>query len=83
MQGAYAPAPLYTAPSRKRGLFPRSFKIGDPNAINGRKAWARSEILRWLKDRMAVRGQVATHAAGVEKRMCGAGSQARQTSLAR
>jgi predicted DNA-binding transcriptional regulator AlpA len=41
----------------KLGHFPKSFKIGDPNAINGRKAWARSEILAWLKDRMAARGQ--------------------------
>jgi predicted DNA-binding transcriptional regulator AlpA len=41
----------------KLGHFPKSFKIGDPNAINGRKAWSRSEILTWLADRMAARGQ--------------------------
>ena len=37
------------------GKFPRSFKIGDPDAKNGRKAWARSEITAWLADRMAAR----------------------------
>jgi predicted DNA-binding transcriptional regulator AlpA len=39
----------------QRGKFPRSFKIGDPDAGNGRKAWSRSEILAWLADRMAAR----------------------------
>ena len=37
--------------------FPRSFKIGDATAVNGRKAWSRSEIMAWLEDRMAARGQ--------------------------
>jgi prophage regulatory protein len=41
----------------REGKFPRSFKIGDPDAQNGRKAWARSEILAWLADRMAARPQ--------------------------
>jgi predicted DNA-binding transcriptional regulator AlpA len=39
----------------KRGQFPKSFKIGDPTAINGRKAWSRSEIMAWLADGMASR----------------------------
>jgi predicted DNA-binding transcriptional regulator AlpA len=39
----------------KRGQFPKSFKIGDPTAINGRKAWSRSEIMAWLANRMAAR----------------------------
>jgi predicted DNA-binding transcriptional regulator AlpA len=39
----------------KRGQFPKSFKIGDPNAINGRKAWSRFEIMAWLEERMAAR----------------------------
>ena len=38
----------------KEGWFPKSFKIGDPDAPNGRKAWARSEILAWLADRMSL-----------------------------
>jgi predicted DNA-binding transcriptional regulator AlpA len=41
----------------KRGQFPKSFKIGDATAINGRKAWSRLEIMAWLADRMAARGQ--------------------------
>ena len=41
----------------KRGQFPKSFKIGDPDAQNGRKAWSRSEIMAWLADRMAARPQ--------------------------
>ena len=39
------------------GKFPRSFRIGDPDAMNGRKAWSRSEIMSWLADRMAARPQ--------------------------
>lgn len=39
----------------REGKFPRCFKIGDPDAQNGRKAWARSEIMAWLADRMATR----------------------------
>jgi prophage regulatory protein len=39
----------------KQGKFPRSFKIGDPNAINGRKAWSRAELMAWLDGRMAAR----------------------------
>jgi prophage regulatory protein len=42
----------------KQGQFPKSFKIGDATAINGRKAWARSEIMAWLAGRMAARGQL-------------------------
>ena len=41
----------------REGKFPRCFKIGDPDAPNGRKAWARAEIIAWLADRMAARGQ--------------------------
>jgi predicted DNA-binding transcriptional regulator AlpA len=49
-------------PSTRRRLernekFPRSFKIGDPDAPNGRKAWSRSEILAWLASRMAARNK--------------------------
>jgi predicted DNA-binding transcriptional regulator AlpA len=49
-------------PSTRRRLeqkakFPRSFKIGDPDAPNGRKAWSRFEIMAWLADRMAARAQ--------------------------
>ena len=44
----------------KRGQFPKSFKIGDPDAQNGRKAWSRSEIMAWLADRMAARPQPST-----------------------
>ena len=29
----------------QKGQFPKSFKIGDPDATNGRKAWSRSEIM--------------------------------------
>src|SRR6516164_3609908 len=39
----------------REGKFPRSFKIGDPEAQNGRKAWSRAEIMAWLGDRMAAR----------------------------
>jgi prophage regulatory protein len=39
----------------QQGKFPRSFKIGDPDAPNGRKAWSRSEIMAWLASRMARR----------------------------
>ena len=40
----------------KRGQFPQSFKIGDPDPHkNGRIAWSRSEIMAWLADRMAAR----------------------------
>jgi prophage regulatory protein len=39
----------------KQGKFPRSFKIGDPDAINGRKAWSKAEIMAWLDRRMAAR----------------------------
>jgi predicted DNA-binding transcriptional regulator AlpA len=35
--------------------FPLSFKIGDPDAINGRKAWSRSEIMEWIAARKAAR----------------------------
>jgi predicted DNA-binding transcriptional regulator AlpA len=41
----------------KQGQFPKSFKIGDPTAINGRKAWSRAEIMGWLEERMAARPQ--------------------------
>lgn len=44
----------------KQGKFPRRFKIGDPDAFNGRVAWSRLEIKNWLADRMAARGQTAT-----------------------
>src|SRR5262245_30781929 len=35
--------------------FPRCFKIGDHDAINGRKAWSRSEIMQWIAARKAAR----------------------------
>jgi predicted DNA-binding transcriptional regulator AlpA len=41
----------------RQGKFPRSFKIGDPDAPNGRKAWSRSEIMAWIAGRMAARPQ--------------------------
>jgi predicted DNA-binding transcriptional regulator AlpA len=41
----------------RKGKFPRSFKIGDPDAPNGRKAWSRSEIMNWIADRMAARSK--------------------------
>ena len=43
----------------RRGKFPKRFKIGDPDAINGRVAWSRAEVLAWLAARMAARGEVA------------------------
>jgi len=39
----------------QRGLFPRRIKIGDPCAVNGRIAWSRSEVMKWLAERMAAR----------------------------
>jgi prophage regulatory protein len=39
----------------KQGQFPRRFKIGNPNAFNGRIAWSRTEIKAWLAGRMASR----------------------------
>jgi prophage regulatory protein len=39
----------------RKDKFPRSFKIGDPDAPNGRKAWSRAEIVAWLAARMAAR----------------------------
>jgi predicted DNA-binding transcriptional regulator AlpA len=38
-----------------RELFPKSFKIGDPTARNGCKAWSRAEVMAWLEARMAAR----------------------------
>jgi predicted DNA-binding transcriptional regulator AlpA len=40
---------------QRRNKFPHSFKIGDPDAINGRKAWSRSEIMEWIAARKAAR----------------------------
>jgi predicted DNA-binding transcriptional regulator AlpA len=42
---------------QREGKFPRSFKIGDPDAQNGRKAWSRTEIMACLADRMSARLQ--------------------------
>jgi predicted DNA-binding transcriptional regulator AlpA len=42
---------------QKQHKFPLSFKIGDPDAINGRKAWSRSEIMEWIAARKAARKQ--------------------------
>jgi len=47
----------------KQGKFPRSFKIGDPDAINGRKAWSKAEILTWLAERMDARKTAENNAA--------------------
>jgi hypothetical protein len=55
MPWSNAAAPLHSLAVGAAGKFPRSFKIGDPDAGNGRKAWSRSEILAWLADRMAAR----------------------------
>jgi predicted DNA-binding transcriptional regulator AlpA len=44
----------------KRGLFPRRFKVGDPNAVNGRVAWSRREIEEWIASRMAARTPIAS-----------------------
>ena len=43
----------------KQGKFPRSFKIGDPDAPNGRVAWHRAEILAWLAERMTARATIS------------------------
>ena len=56
-------------PSTRRRLereekFPRCFKIGDPDAPNGRKAWSRSEIMAWIAMRMAARTNRASAAEG-------------------
>jgi predicted DNA-binding transcriptional regulator AlpA len=48
----------------REGKFPRSFKIGDPDAPNGRKAWSRSEIMAWLEERMAARRPAPAAALG-------------------
>jgi prophage regulatory protein len=42
----------------RQGKFPKRFKIGDPDAQNGRVAWSRVEIAVWLADRMARRAAV-------------------------
>jgi predicted DNA-binding transcriptional regulator AlpA len=39
----------------QQGKFPRRFKIGDPDAKNGRVAWSRHELKAWLAERMAAR----------------------------
>jgi predicted DNA-binding transcriptional regulator AlpA len=39
----------------QKGLFPKRFKIGDPNAINGKTAWSRNELTAWLKARKDAR----------------------------
>jgi prophage regulatory protein len=42
----------------RQGKFPKRFKVGDPDAQNGRVGWSRSEIEKWLADRMAAREAV-------------------------
>jgi predicted DNA-binding transcriptional regulator AlpA len=42
----------------KQGKFPKRFKIGDPDAQNGRVAWSRAEIEAWRVERMAARRAV-------------------------
>ena len=42
----------------KAGKFPKRFKIGDPDAQNGRVAWSRAEIEAWRTERMAARRAV-------------------------
>jgi predicted DNA-binding transcriptional regulator AlpA len=44
----------------RAGKFPRSFKIGDPDALNGRKAWSRSEIMLWIAERKAARSRLSS-----------------------
>ena len=39
----------------REGKFPAASRSAIRNAQNGRKAWARSEIMTWLADRMAAR----------------------------
>jgi predicted DNA-binding transcriptional regulator AlpA len=39
----------------KQNKFPRRFKIGDPDAQNGRIAWSRTELENWRSERMAAR----------------------------
>jgi prophage regulatory protein len=39
----------------KQGKFPKRFKIGDPDAQNGRVAWSRAELAAWRAERMAAR----------------------------
>ena len=36
----------------QQGKFPRRFKIGDPDAVNGRVAWSLREIMAWRAERM-------------------------------
>jgi predicted DNA-binding transcriptional regulator AlpA len=43
----------------RAGKFPKPFKIGDPDAYNGRIAWSRQEIMEWLAGRMAARNPPA------------------------
>jgi len=40
----------------QKGLFPRRFKVGNPDAPNGRVGWSRSELRAWREERMARRG---------------------------
>jgi predicted DNA-binding transcriptional regulator AlpA len=39
----------------QKSLFPKRFKIGDPNAVNGKAAWSRNELNAWLAARKAAR----------------------------
>jgi predicted DNA-binding transcriptional regulator AlpA len=40
----------------KKGLFPQSFRLGDPDAkFGGRIAWSRREIMAWIEARMDAR----------------------------
>jgi predicted DNA-binding transcriptional regulator AlpA len=39
----------------KKNKFPRRFKIGDPDAQNGRIGWSRTEHEKWRTERMAAR----------------------------
>jgi predicted DNA-binding transcriptional regulator AlpA len=52
---------------QKQNKFPHSFKIGDPDAINGRKAWSRSEIMEWIAARKAARKTENTARVGTDR----------------
>ena len=39
----------------QQGKFPRRFKVGDPDAPNGRVGWSRTELKAWRAERMAAR----------------------------
>jgi predicted DNA-binding transcriptional regulator AlpA len=42
-----------------QGKHPRRYKIGDPDAQNGRVAWSYRELMEWRAERMAARNKPA------------------------